>query len=241
MLMGGRLWPRQGDLAKKCGKGAKPHPANPLIRTTEARNRPEVDPGFGPSGEVGKGPVGCETAPMTTLGKRVPWFDNSPRSLDLDRFAHHERRKSPSRRWRSRRRWPLWSGVARAPEPELGSPWACKRPLLENRAGVRFAGRPGRGEPGAKVSRVEPGRSFDRRGRSAGSCDNWLLGSPKDQPGFQIPRRHPWPPLLRLEQAYRYALENHLHRNERLGLSVVISETWHKNRLSPRGQAARIG
>ena len=32
--------------------------------------------------------------------------------------------------------------------------------------------------------------------------------------------------LLRLEQAYRYALENHLHRNERLGLSVMINETW---------------
>jgi O-Antigen ligase len=29
-----------------------------------------------------------------------------------------------------------------------------------------------------------------------------------------------------MKQAYRYALENHLHRNERLARSVVISETW---------------
>jgi hypothetical protein len=27
---------------------------------------------------------------------------------------------------------------------------------------------------------------------------------------------------------YRYALENHLHRNESLARSVVISETWYK-------------
>ena len=33
--------------------------------------------------------------------------------------------------------------------------------------------------------------------------------------------------LLRLEQAHQHALENHLHRNKRVGLSVVISETWY--------------
>jgi transposase len=56
--------------------------------------------------------------------------------------------------------------------------------------------------------------------------DNWLLSLPKDQPRLQILRRHPRPLLLRLEQAHRYALENHLHRNERVGQSVTISETW---------------
>jgi hypothetical protein len=33
--------------------------------------------------------------------------------------------------------------------------------------------------------------------------------------------------LLRLEQAHRYALEDNVHRNKRMGLSVVISETWY--------------
>jgi hypothetical protein len=33
-----------------------------------------------------------------------------------------------------------------------------------------------------------------------------------------------------MKQAYQYALENHLHRNERLARSVVISETWYMAR-----------
>jgi hypothetical protein len=33
--------------------------------------------------------------------------------------------------------------------------------------------------------------------------------------------------MLRLEQAHRYALENPLHRNKRVGLSAMISETWY--------------
>ena len=48
------------------------------------------------------------------------------------------------------------------------------------------------------------------------------------EPRLQILRRHRRPLLLRLEQAYRYALENHLHRNKKVGLSVVISGTWYK-------------
>ena len=45
------------------------------------------------------------------------------------------------------------------------------------------------------------------------------------EPGFQILRRHPRSLLLRLEQAYRHALENYVHRNSRMGLSVLIKET----------------
>ncbi len=52
--------------------------------------------------------------------------------------------------------------------------------------------------------------------------DNWLSNRV-----FEILRRHSRPLLLRLEQAHRHALENHLHRNKRVGLSVVISETWY--------------
>jgi hypothetical protein len=33
--------------------------------------------------------------------------------------------------------------------------------------------------------------------------------------------------LLCLEKAHRYAVENHIHRNPRLGLSVMINETWY--------------
>jgi hypothetical protein len=34
--------------------------------------------------------------------------------------------------------------------------------------------------------------------------------------------------LFRLEQAYRHALENYVDRNSRMGLSVLIKETWYK-------------
>jgi hypothetical protein len=34
--------------------------------------------------------------------------------------------------------------------------------------------------------------------------------------------------LLRLEQAHRHALENHVHRDQRLGLPVMIIKTWYK-------------
>ena len=50
----------------------------------------------------------------------------------------------------------FWSGVARAPEPELGSPGACKRPLLENRAGVRFAGGLAAAKPAQKSAESSP-------------------------------------------------------------------------------------
>src|ERR1700732_1206876 len=47
------------------------------------------------------------------------------------------------------------------------------------------------------------------------------------EPHLQIPRRHPRPLLLRLEQAHRHALENHVHRDQRLGLPVMIIKTWY--------------
>src|SRR5271165_7103967 len=50
------------------------------------------------------------------------------------------------------------------------------------------------------------------------------------EPSLQILRRHRQPLLRRLEQARRSALENHLHRNARLGVWVLISESWYKTR-----------
>ena len=72
----------------------------------------------------------------------------------------------------------------------------------------------------AKVTRVEPGRKY-------------LVVHARQlalEPGLQILRRHPRSLLLRLEQAHRYALEDNVHRNKRMGLSGVISETWYKPR-----------
>src|ERR1700704_3788464 len=48
------------------------------------------------------------------------------------------------------------------------------------------------------------------------------------EPRVQILRRHPRTLLLRLEQAHRHALENHVHRDQRLGLPVMIIKTWYK-------------
>ncbi len=47
------------------------------------------------------------------------------------------------------------------------------------------------------------------------------------QPRPQILRRCPRPLLLRLEQAHRHALDNHVYRHPRMGLSVIINETWY--------------
>src|SRR6202011_1536209 len=47
------------------------------------------------------------------------------------------------------------------------------------------------------------------------------------EPRLQILRRHPRPLLLRLEQAHRHALEDHVHRDQRLGLPVMIIKTWY--------------
>jgi hypothetical protein len=47
------------------------------------------------------------------------------------------------------------------------------------------------------------------------------------KPHLQISRRHFGPLLLCPEQAYRHALENHVYRHSRLGLSVIINETWY--------------
>src|SRR2546429_3583417 len=48
------------------------------------------------------------------------------------------------------------------------------------------------------------------------------------KPHLQISRRHFGSLLLCLEQAYRPNLENHVYRYPRLGLSVIINETWYK-------------
>ena len=69
----------------------------------------------------------------------------------------------------------------------------------------------------AKVTRVEPGRKH-----LAVYARQLAL-----ELDFQILRRYPRSLLLRLEQAHRYALGNYVHRNKRMGLSVVISETWY--------------
>src|ERR1700732_1681948 len=45
------------------------------------------------------------------------------------------------------------------------------------------------------------------------------------KPHLQILRRHFGPLLFCLEQTYRHALENNVHRHARLGSSVIISET----------------
>ena len=52
--------------------------------------------------------------------------------------------------------------------------------------------------------------------------DNWLSNRITN-----ILRGHPGALLLRLEQAHRHALENHVHRNKGLGLHVMINETWY--------------
>ena len=71
--------------------------------------------------------------------------------------------------------------------------------------------------PATLPSRVEPSRKY-------------LAVHPRQlalEPGFQILRRHPRSLFLRLEQAYRHALENYVYRNSRMGLSVLIKETWY--------------
>src|ERR1700686_1654991 len=63
------------------------------------------------------------------------------------------------------------------------------------------------------------------------------------EPRLQILRRHPRPLLLRLEQAHRHALENHVHRDQRLGLPVMIIKTWYNSLLSGKitGNFTKIG
>ena len=64
----------------------------------------------------------------------------------------------------------------------------------------------------AKVTRVEPGRKY-----LAVHARQLAL-----EPGLQILRRHPRSLLLRLEQAHRYALEDNVHRNKRMGGVVTL-------------------
>src|ERR1700682_1320718 len=60
-------------------------------------------------------------------------------------------------------------------------------------------------------------------------------------PRLQILRRHPRPLLLRLEQAHRHALENHDHRDQRLGLPVMIIKTWYNDYcLTPCGKHSHL-
>ena len=53
---------------------------------------------------------------------------------------------------------------------------------------------------------------------------------------LQILRGHPRPSLLRLEQARQHALENHVHRNARLGLEVITTIG-----ISPLSPTSRTG
>src|ERR1700730_5152794 len=48
------------------------------------------------------------------------------------------------------------------------------------------------------------------------------------EPRLQILRRHPRSLLLRLEYARRHALENHVYRDQRLGLPGMTIKTWYK-------------
>ena len=63
--------------------------------------------------------------------------------------------------------------------------------------------------------------------------DNWLSN-------FQILRTDRRPLLRRLEQARRSALAHHLHRNARMGLSVLISASLGINYLSQIAMAASL-
>ena len=49
------------------------------------------------------------------------------------------------------------------------------------------------------------------------------------EPRLHVLRRHRRPLLLRLEQAHRPTLEDHVHRYARLALWVLIRETWYKS------------
>jgi hypothetical protein len=60
------------------------------------------------------------------------------------------------------------------------------------------------------------------------------------EPYLQILRRHPRSLLLRVEQARRYALENHVHRPARLGASVLVTETSYKAEDSKLRTADRL-
>src|SRR4030081_683395 len=51
------------------------------------------------------------------------------------------------------------------------------------------------------------------------------------KPNLQILQRHPRSLLSRIEQTRRYALENHVHRSARLGVSVLLRETWYKTQV----------
>src|ERR1019366_10265536 len=48
------------------------------------------------------------------------------------------------------------------------------------------------------------------------------------EPDLQVLRRHRRPLLRRLEQTRRSTLEDHVHRPARLGLQVVIRESWYE-------------
>ena len=68
-----------------------------------------------------------------------------------------------------------------------------------------------------KVPRIEPAENIWQFMR-----DNWL--SNRD---LQILRRHRRPLLQRMEQTHRSTLADHVHRDARLELPVLISESWY--------------
>ena len=55
------------------------------------------------------------------------------------------------------------------------------------------------------------------------------------EPGLQIVQRHRRPLLRCMEQAHRQAMAHHVDRYPRLGLPVVISESWYKKQMGRNG------
>jgi hypothetical protein len=78
-------------------------------------------------------------------------------------------------------------------------------------------------EPLAHSARVGPNDKIIRQSAKRGTR---RLSAPKGEPRLKILRRPSRPLLLRPQQTYRDALENRLHRNKRVGRSVMIDKTW---------------
>src|ERR1700738_4979423 len=143
-----------------------------------------------------------------------------------DEFSLYFRRHLPGRRKRRRACPPLLQQRGHGPASRRNlacgrTKRACARSSRSGRvACLGEASRPGQHHAlavAAEIARAQSGREH-----LAVHARQLAL-----EPRLRILRRHSRPLLLRLEQAHRHALENHLHRNKRVGLSVVISETWY--------------
>src|ERR1700719_1085123 len=144
-----------------------------------------------------------------------------------DEFSLYFRRHLPGRRKRRRSCPPLLQQRGHGPASRRNlacgrTKRACARSSRSGRvACLGEASRPGQHHAlavAAEIARAQSGREH-----LAVHARQLAL-----EPRLRILRRHSRSLLLRLEQAHRHALENHLHRNKRVGLWVVISETWYK-------------